>query len=658
MNMPSPYVLTTNSTNFVIQDELIVSVDNTFEFFTGYNIQEVYKRPVAIVFNEMLQIKVNINDLSEVPSKNTYHMFTRFNEEKKIDIIIKQESELNITVCYLIELTEIGLKEKFNFMKMQFIDNVIGLAVFSVPDLILLTANQKYLDYLGYPHNTLENSVGHYASEIIDDWSGSILERAWEIVLSTQKPQYLKEQARISIDKRITYWDKTITPVFENGVCKYVYSYNEDITDKITAKNQLSEKSEIIRQQKEQLESIIENMSEGLFIVDKNKHITLLNGGAKDYFYTEKSQQQMLEELEQTKYYDFEGTEINIIDFIGKNFVSGDKIKSLRLAVKRTDEIKYYGVSGSPISDKNGHINSFLLCTRDITKYIENSNLIREQRESLLQSEIERNQTLEKIIIMRDEFLSMISHEFKTPLNVINSAIQAMEFLCENELPPRVRRYIKSIQQNTFRQMKLVNNLLDITCIRTDNIRLCKKNIDIVFLTRSIVESASLYAQQRTTHIKFMSTIKERFIGIDEEKYERVLLNLLSNAIKFTPKKKQIAVKLSLTKDYVRIEVKDNGRGIPKGKQDLIFERFEQVDSSLSRQAEGTGIGLSLVKSLVNALGGQITLKSKEGKGSNFIVLLPDEKIQDNISEKTIPRSANDRLTQSLSIEFSDIHFS
>lgn len=776
-------------TSLIVQDNIIITVDNTFEFFTGYSKEEVYEKPILKVLNELLRMRVDVDDLIIEQQKRPYLMFTKYNEVKEIEISIEPDIDVNIIVCSLIELSDARLDEKFNFIKMQFVDNVIGIAIYSVPDLILLKANQKYLDFLEYPFNRLENSIGHAKSELIKGWTGSKLESIWETALKTQKPQYLKEQVLESLDKGITYWDKTITPVFENGECKYIYSYNEEITGKITAKKQLAEQSEIIRQQKEQLESILENMndahsildkngkyimfntaakkmffpsneyvekfgdryyqaeyfdmtgkkisfedmpasrvmrgekfsdmrmnikfpdktlyidvsgtpiydkdgdfllgvlysrditqhvkdeeiiikqkekleaiidnmSDGLFTVEENGQIKPLNESAESFFHIPESKQQLKSGLKHTKYYDAEGNEVLIADFLNKSFLSGEKVKSFRLTAERPDEIKHFDVSGSSIFDMNGHVKSAVICTSDVTEYVENDKLIKEQRESLLKSEIEKNQILEKVILMKDEFFSTISHEFKTPLNVINSAIQAMESICKDELSLRAKRYIKSIRQNVFRQLRLVNNLLDVTRAESGNIRLHQKNEDIVFITKSIVESVSLYAQQKLIKLIFVSTVKEKLIGIDEEKYERILLNLLSNAIKFTPEKKQITVKVSLKRGYVRIEVRDNGIGIPEDKHTIIFERFGQVDSSLTRQAEGTGIGLSLVKLLVNALGGQVSVKSEVGKGSSFIVLLPDEKVPDSPTEKSLQNLADNRLVQSIAIEFSDIYLS
>lgn len=651
-------IISQNLTKLVIHEDIIILVDNAFEDFTGFIKEDVYKKSVSRVLNELLKMRVDVKGFKIGQQIGPIVMFTKHNEVKEIDIYIEAESVSDTIVYSFIERPGSRLGGKFIFLEQQIIDNVVGIAIFSMPELILLKANQKYVDYFIAPFNKLENCIGRSIYEMMDNDALSLFESIKEKFFKTQKTMYLKEQVFEIFGKGSTYWDITITPVIEKKELKYICNYNEDVTDIVLGKKRLAEQAEIIRQQKEQLESIVENMSDGLFTVDENQQIMLLNEAAENFFYLPENQQFNWEVLKNTKYYDNDGNEVFITDFLSKRILTGENIKSFRLTVERPDGIKHFDVSGRPIFDMNEHLKWAVVCTRDVTEYVENGKLIREQKEDLLKSEIEKNQILEKMIIMKDEFLSTISHEFKTPLNVINSAIQAMELLCKDELSLRAKRYIKSIRQNAFRQLRLVNNLLDITRVQAGKLKLYKRNVDIVFLTNSIVESVSLYAQQKRIKLTFVSTIDEKTIGIDEEKYERILLNLLSNAIRYTPEEKKVTVKLSIEKDYVRIEVKDRGVGIPDDKQLEIFERFGQADSSLTRQADGTGIGLSLVKQLVDTMGGKISVKSKVGNGSSFILLLPDQKVPENSTEKTLTELTDNRLIQSIAIEFSDIYLS
>ncbi len=282
----------------------------------------------------------------------------------------------------------------------------------------------------------------------------------------------------------------------------------------------------------------------------------------------------------------------------------------------------------------------------------------------LLSIEREKYEALKASMKLKDEFLYLITHEFKTPLSVISSALQTMDVVCKNEMPEKAKKYVITIKQNINRQIRLVNNLLDITRINSGNIKLNYGSYDIVYLTKSIVQSIQPIAVQKEIFVKFSTMIARKEISIDEEKFERILLNLLSNALKFTPRNKSINVDLFMeknkNKNMVCIRVQDEGIGIPKVKQACIFERFGQVNTSLSRQAEGTGIGLHLVKLFVNIMGGQITIESEEGKGSAFIVQIPATRIK-NVEDKVklksdILSNEDSRLIQTAAIELSDIY--
>jgi PAS domain S-box-containing protein len=304
-----------------------------------------------------------------------------------------------------------------------------------------------------------------------------------------------------------------------------------------------------------------------------------------------------------------------------------------------------------------GEAEFFEGCIQDITERKETEAKVKDQQELLIKSEKEKRETLEKTLVMKDEFISLLSHEFKTPLNVIYSAIQLIEGVYINKIPERVQELIGNIKQNTFRQLRLSNNLLDVTKMNSGQFKLNMKNIDIVFLSRAITESIELYADQKDIDVYFESNLDSKIINMDEEKFERILLNLLSNAMKFTERDGEITVSVEEVTSLNSIEIKvtDTGIGIPNDKQELIFERFGQVDNNLSRHAEGSGIGLSLVRSLVNILEGTIEVESEVGVGSTFTMTLPiKQEKADNSMEHSL--DFQDELVSKIKVEFSDIY--
>jgi len=168
--------------------------------------------------------------------------------------------------------------------------------------------------------------------------------------------------------------------------------------------------------------------------------------------------------------------------------------------------------------------------------------------------------------------------------------------------------------------------------------------------------SVADYIENKGLSLIFDTDVEEKIIACDPEKIERVIMNLLSNSIKFTPCGGSIMVTIEDGIDNICLRVKDTGRGIPKDKLNVIFERFVQVDKSLARDHEGSGIGLSLVKSLVELHGGTISVESQVGKGSEFIIYIPCKQVDKSNDEIAATESVGERFIQKLNIEFSDIY--
>ncbi len=313
-----------------------------------------------------------------------------------------------------------------------------------------------------------------------------------------------------------------------------------------------------------------------------------------------------------------------------------------------------YKEANSICSNLNAFVELNILL-KDFNAMSQNLQL---RENALKESEKEKRRVLEQALIMKDEFISLISHELKTPLNVIYSAIQLIEGVYIDQVPDKVRSLLDSIKQNTFRQLRLVNNLLDITRLNSGQVKLNVKKNDIVFLTKVIVESVELFSSEKNIKIEFKGSIDEKIISIDDEKFERIILNILSNAIKFTNPGGQITVILEeiTQSNMIQIKIKDTGIGIPKDKMQFIFERFGQVESNLSRQAEGTGIGLYIVKLLVSILEGSIYVESEVGVGSIFTLMLPIKEGSENCNSEQCLNIDN-RLVNEIKVEFSDIYF-
>jgi signal transduction histidine kinase len=259
---------------------------------------------------------------------------------------------------------------------------------------------------------------------------------------------------------------------------------------------------------------------------------------------------------------------------------------------------------------------------------------------------------------LKTEFFSNISHEFKTPLNIIMGAMQLIDLYTVNgaikDPEGKLGKYLNVMMQNSRRLLKLINNIIDLTRIDSSYLDIELRNHNVVAIVDNIIQSISLYAREKCINIVYTKEVSEKVIACDEDKLERILLNLLSNALKFTGDKGNIEVVLGVKEDKVFISVTDNGIGIPKDKQQVIFQRFRQVDKSFTRNREGSGIGLSIVKALVEMHKGSISLQSEYGKGSKFTVELPVILVQ---KEKvhSLNSQFENRIEERVKIEFSDL---
>lgn len=259
---------------------------------------------------------------------------------------------------------------------------------------------------------------------------------------------------------------------------------------------------------------------------------------------------------------------------------------------------------------------------------------------------------------LKSQLISTISHEFKTPVNIIYSAVQLLEKLHTIDLvcphKQTLSTYLSSMKINCLRLVRLINNFIDINKIELGYFKLSLSNYDIVKVVEDITLSTVQYTDNEKIKLIFDTQIEECNMAFDAEKLERVILNLLSNAVKFNKENGEINVNMYVRENKMLISVKDTGIGIPENMIYKIFEPFEQVDASFRRMVEGNGIGLSLVKSIVEMHKGKIFVESKLGEGSEFIIELPITLLEEAHCSKESELFYYHE--EKINIEFSDIH--
>ncbi len=266
------------------------------------------------------------------------------------------------------------------------------------------------------------------------------------------------------------------------------------------------------------------------------------------------------------------------------------------------------------------------------------------------------NDNLDRFENIKSEFFTNIVHELRTPVNIILAAIQLLNMDINDEInlsKLKKKDYCDSIKQNSFRLIKMINDILDLSKIENGCYNLNCHNYNIISIVEDVVSSVANYIEDQSICLIFDTNVEEKIIACDPEKIERIMLNLISNSIKFTKPGGVIKVIIKDRKDSVLIIVKDTGCGIQKDDLKNIFNRFTQVAEPSPKSIDGSGIGLSLVKSLVELHKGTIKAKSVYGKGTVMMIELPALKTENSKDYTLCDKNLNKDITERLNIEFS-----
>ena len=246
---------------------------------------------------------------------------------------------------------------------------------------------------------------------------------------------------------------------------------------------------------------------------------------------------------------------------------------------------------------------------------------------------LEKNQIVGAVVIFKDiterqivermknEFVSVVSHELRTPLTSIRSALGLLSKGSLNNQPTKSQRMLEIAFDNTNRLVRLINDILDIERINSGKVTMEKQHCNAAELMMQAVDEMRAMAER--AEIKLALKPIEVQLWADPDRIVQTLTNLLSNAIKFSPLDSTVSLNAKLEDSQILFQVKDKGRGIPEDKLETIFDRFQQVDASNSRNQGGTGLGLAICRSIVQQHGGNIWVESTLGNGSTFYFTLP-----------------------------------
>ncbi|HEY8185763.1 MAG TPA: PAS domain S-box protein [Pyrinomonadaceae bacterium] len=276
-------------------------------------------------------------------------------------------------------------------------------------------------------------------------------------------------------------------------------------------------------------------------------------------------------------------------------------------------------ITDSPIVSEEGELIGVVGVSVDISE----RKRAEEERAKLLQAEREARAEAEQANRLKDEFLATLSHELRNPLNVILGYAEVLLRSDEARSSPFIKRAAEILKRNALAQSRLVRDLLDLSRLHIGKLSLNREVVSLMTVLNNAVETVRDDAAAKQILIEFDVPEEVIFVDGDPLRLEQVLWNLLNNAVKFTPEGGKVTIRQIRETGCVRLIVEDNGPGIEPGFLPHVFEMFRQADASSSRPHTGLGIGLALVRQLVDLHGGTVTAESILGQGAKFTIELP-----------------------------------
>jgi len=505
-----------------------------------------------------------------------------------------------------------------------------------------LKVPERLCSLLGYTENELLNMHWWDITDVGDALKEEELVN--DIISGKRETYNIEKKLRKKNLDRVWVFSNVSAVRNHDGEVIYLLKYMVNITEQKIMSQELQKKEQELKKNENKYRNLVE-LDPDAVVIHEGDIITFINNaGVKMLKASDK------EEIIGRNIYEFVHSDYT---YNVKNQVSRALINinspgipfEFKVIDLEGEEIDVEAVNVGFMNENSVHVMAII---RNITERKRTEELKTVMKEN--EKQLEEAREYDRI---KNEFFANISHEFRTPLNVLLGTLQLIE-IHNKKGTYNIDKYISIMKQNCYRLLRLVNNLIDITKIDSGYYDINMGHYDIVKIVEDITVSVAQYIEGKGLSFEFDTDIEEKVIVCDPDQIERIMLNLISNAIKFTKPGGKISIYIKDKGSSITISVKDTGIGIPKEKQKVIFERFRQIDKSLTREHEGSGIGLSLVKSLVEMHNGTISLISRPGCGSEFIVELPVNRKDIYNHEGFI--SIERKNIEKMNVEFSDIY--
>ncbi len=380
--------------------------------------------------------------------------------------------------------------------------------------------------------------------------------------------------------------------VFQPSIRQFNCNEIDRLSDTLNAMaNQLETQFNTLKQQKEELEKLLYVMAEGIIVIDNNQKIVRINPSASLFFNIPPER----------------ALGRNIVEIMRNPNLQTFARDALHCKEIMEEEVTIYGkpdrylqLHGISLKDNNGKENGALIVFSDISK-------------------VKRLETIRK------DFVANVSHELKTPITSLKGCVETLsETFAELKNIKGLESLFEILKRNISRMEAIVNDLLTLAKVEFDmeHHTINKKRERLIDIIASSIRHFQELANKKRINVVNKSQ-SDLFADVNASLLQQAVDNLLDNAIKYSPEKTTVTIETQIADREIEIRIKDEGPGIPSQHLDRIFERFYRIDKARSRALGGTGLGLSIVKNIALAHGGRVSVQSKIGEGSTFILHLP-----------------------------------
>ena len=468
--------------------------------------------------------------------------------------------------------------------------------------------------YLGCNHSFVE-LMGKTADEI----QGKLPHEVWH---TSQADLYRQKDLDLMEANERQFYESVVTD--KNGVVRPVifvkdlfYDEGGNVAGLVGAFIDISERKQAelaIRESESTYRALFENSNDGIFLMSSTGEELRANQRALDMVGYTLEEYLTLGHVNQNPFA-LETEQRKDADDKLAALLRGETVPLYERIFTAKDGHKVpVEVNLSPVRDANGTIIMVQSVVRDIAE--------RKAAEAALRN---INKELQRALLVKDEFLANMSHELRTPLNGIlgfSEILLTGEFGSLNE---KQYKYISTIESSGKHLLGLINDLLDLAKIEADKLDITLENVVISELCQASLMFVKQIALNKNIQLSFEQDMTYPYVVGDQRRLKQILVNLLSNAVKFTPEHGKVTLRVTAdsAKDCLGFAVEDTGIGVSQADLLRLFKPFTQVDSSLARQHEGTGLGLALVQKLAELHGGGVSVQSEVGRGSTFTVCIP-----------------------------------